>query len=63
MYFDRSLTKEGGGVKLVFILPLGVRMEYMIRIHFPVSNNVMKYETLLNRLRIALEIGIRHLKV
>jgi hypothetical protein len=30
MYFDRSLTKVGGGAGLIFISPLGVHMEYMI---------------------------------
>jgi ribonuclease HI len=63
MYFDRSLTKEGGGARLVFISPLGMRMEYMIRLHFSVSNNVVEYEALLNKLKITLEIGVRHLEV
>jgi hypothetical protein len=35
MYFDGSVMKEGAGVGLVFISPLGVRMEYMVRLHFP----------------------------
>ena len=35
MYFDGSLMKKGTGVGLVFVLPLGVRMRYMVRIHFP----------------------------
>jgi hypothetical protein len=30
MYFDGSVVKEGAGVGLVFISPLGVRMEYMV---------------------------------
>jgi hypothetical protein len=30
MYFDGSVMKEGAGVGLVFITPLGVRMEYMV---------------------------------
>jgi ribonuclease HI len=63
MYFIGSLTKEGRGVGLVFISPLGVRMEYMIRLHFPVSNNVVEYEALLNGLKITLKIGVWHLEV
>jgi hypothetical protein len=35
MYFDGSVMKEGAGVGLVFISPLGVRMEDMVRLHFP----------------------------
>jgi hypothetical protein len=30
MYFDSSVMKEGAGVGLVFISPLGVRMEYLV---------------------------------
>jgi hypothetical protein len=30
MYFDGSVMKEGAGVGLVFISPLGMRMEYMV---------------------------------
>jgi ribonuclease HI len=63
MYFDGSLKKVGGRAGIVFISPLGMRMDYMIRLHFPVSNNVAEYETLLNRLKITHEIGVRHLEI
>ena len=63
MYFDGSLMKKGVGAGLVFILPLKVRMRYMVRIHFPSSNNVDEYEALINGLRIAIELGIRWLDV
>ena len=55
MYFDGSLMKKGTGAGLVFISPLRVRMRYMVRIHFPSSNNVAEYEALINGLRIAIE--------
>ena len=45
------------------ISPLGVRMRYMVRIHFPAFNNVAEYEALINRLCIAVELGIRQLDV
>ena len=45
------------------ILPLGVRMRYMVRIHFLAFNNVAKYEALINGLRITVELGIRWLDV
>ena len=38
-------------------------MRYAIRIHFLVSNNVAKYEALVNGLRIAIELGILWLDV
>ena len=40
MYFDGSLMKKGASVGLVFVSPLGVCMRYMVRLHFPSSNNV-----------------------
>ena len=63
MYFDGSLMKKGVGAGLVFVLPLGVRMRYMVCIHFPSSNNVAEYEALINGLRIAIKLGIRRLDV
>ena len=50
MYFDGSLMKKGPGAGLVFISLLGVRMRYMVRLHFPSSNNVAVYEALINGL-------------
>jgi hypothetical protein len=63
MYFDASLMKSGAKAGLIFISPLGVRMRYMIRIHFLVSNNVVEYESLVNGLHIAIELGVRWLDV
>jgi ribonuclease HI len=59
MYFDGSLVKEGAGLGFVFVFALGVLMRYMVRVHFPTSNNVAEYEALINSLRIAIELGIR----
>jgi hypothetical protein len=50
MYFDRSLMKMGAGTGLLFISPLGIHMRYIIRLHFPSSNNVTEYEALVTGL-------------
>ena len=63
MYFDGSLMKKGTGAGLVFVSSLGVHMRYMVHFHFPSSNNVAKYEALINGLRIAIELGIQRLDV
>ena len=63
MYIDGSLMKKGAGAGLVFILPLGVHMRYMVHLHFLSSNNVAEYDTLINGLCIAIELGIRWLDV
>jgi ribonuclease HI len=58
MYFDGSLMKIGAGAGLLFISPLGKHVRYVIRLHFPASNNVAKYEALINGLRITVELGV-----
>jgi hypothetical protein len=63
MYFDGSLMKKGTDVGLIFISSLGVCMRYMVRLLFPASNNVAKYEALIHYLRIAVELGVRRLDV
>jgi ribonuclease HI len=59
MYFDGSLMKTGAGAGLLFVSPLGKHLRYVIRLHFPASNNVAKYKALVNGLRIAIELGVR----
>jgi ribonuclease HI len=61
MYFDGSLIKTGAGAGLLFISPLGKHVRYVLRLHFPVSNNMAEYEALVNGLRIAIELGVRRL--
>jgi ribonuclease HI len=56
-----SLMKTGAGAGLLFISPLGKHLRYVLRLHFPVSNNVAEYEALVNGLRIAIELGVRRL--
>jgi hypothetical protein len=63
IYFDGSVMKEGASVGLVFISPQGVRMEYMVRLHLPASNNAAEYEALINGLRIAVELRIKRLEI
>jgi ribonuclease HI len=35
-------------------------MRYIIRLHFPTSNNVVEYEALVMGLQIIVELGVRH---
>jgi ribonuclease HI len=51
--------KTGAGAGLLFISPVGKHLHYVLRLHFPASNNVAKYEALVNGLRIAIELGVR----
>jgi ribonuclease HI len=61
MFFDGSLMKTGAGTGLLFISPLEKHLRYVLRLHFPASNNVAEYEALVNGLRIAIELGVRRL--
>jgi ribonuclease HI len=61
MFFDGSLMKTGADAGLLFISPLGKHLRYVLRLHFPASNNVAEYEALVNGLRIAIELGVRRL--
>jgi ribonuclease HI len=61
MYFDGSLMKTGAGAGLLFISPLGEHVRYVLRLHFPASNNVAEYEAPVNGLHIAVELGVRRL--
>jgi ribonuclease HI len=61
MYFDGSLMKTGAGAGLLFISPLEKHVRYVIRLHFPASNNMAEYEALVNGLRIAVELGVQRL--
>jgi hypothetical protein len=60
MFFDGSM-KTGAGTGLLFISPLGKHLHYVLRLHFPASNNVAEYEALVNGLRIAIELRVRRL--
>jgi ribonuclease HI len=61
MFFDGSLMKTGAGAGLLFISPIRKHLRYVLRLHFPASNNVAEYEALVNGLRIAIELGVRSL--
>jgi ribonuclease HI len=63
MYFDGLVTKTGAGAGLLFVSPLGEHMRYVVRLHFPASNNMAEYEALLSGIRIAIELGIKRLDV
>jgi ribonuclease HI len=56
MYFDGSLTIDGAGAGILFISPTNEQLCYVLRIHFPVSNNAAEYEACFHGLRIAIDL-------
>jgi ribonuclease HI len=57
MYFDGTLNIDGAGVGVFFISPNKDELRYVLRIHFPASNNAAEYEACLHGRRIAVELG------
>ena len=63
MYFNSALNIIGAGASILFITSTKDKLRYVLRIHFPASNNAVEYEACLHGLRIAIEIGVKHLMV
>ena len=60
---DGSVMKTGTGAGILFVSPLREHVRYVVRLHFPASNNMAEYEALLSGLRIAIELGSKCLDV
>jgi ribonuclease HI len=63
MYFDGSLRIDGAGACVLFISPSKDELRYVLRLHFPASNNTAEYEACLHGMRIAVELGVKRLYV
>ena len=63
MYFDGALNINGAGAGILFITPTKDMLHYVLRIHFLASNNAAEYKACLHGIRIAIELGVKHLMV
>jgi ribonuclease HI len=63
MYFHGSLKIDGAGVSILFISPNKDELRYVLRLHFPASNNTAEYEACIHGMRIAVELGVKRLYV
>ena len=63
MRFDRSVTTTSNGLGIVLSCKEGDTMPLSFKLGFSYSNNVAKYEVYLTGLAIALNIGIKHMRV
>jgi ribonuclease HI len=61
--FDGSLQLQDARAWILVMSPKGERFKYALKMNFPISNNAVKYETMIHDLRIASTLGIRWLKV
>jgi hypothetical protein len=59
MYFDGSLNLEGASAGVLFILPQGDHLKYILQIHYKASNNGAEYEALIYGLHIVVSLRIK----
>jgi ribonuclease HI len=63
MYFDGSLNINGAGAGMLFISPNKDELRYVLRLHFPASNNTVEYEACLHDIWIVVVLGVKRLYV
>lgn len=61
MLFDGSKMLASTGAGVILVSPKGDKLNHVLRIHFPASNNEAEYEVLLYGLRVVISLGICHL--
>jgi ribonuclease HI len=61
MNFDGSKMLGGLGAGVILTSPKGDKLQYVLQMHFRMSNNVTEYEALVHGLKLAKEIGIRRI--
>src|SRR6266536_2018880 len=64
MYFDGAFSLQGAGAGVLLVAPSGEHLKYIVKMHFAheeATNNTSKYEGLLVRLRIPIELRIKKL--
>ncbi|KAK1620214.1 hypothetical protein QYE76_025731 [Lolium multiflorum] len=61
MHFDGSKQHQDSRARVTLKSPTGEELQYVLQIHFEATNNMAEYEALLHGMRIAKEIGIKHI--
>lgn len=62
LYVDGASNIKGSRVGMVLASPNGIITEQALHFSFKTLNNKIEYEALLVELRLARELGVRHLK-
>ena len=57
IHTDRSSNRQAGRACIVLLSPEGDKIECMVHLDFPTTNNEAKYETLVARLDLAKVVG------
>jgi hypothetical protein len=59
LFFDGSSWKEGAGVGVLLLTPIGEQFKSMVQLNFKATNNMTEYEALIFGLSTALSLGVR----
>jgi ribonuclease HI len=63
MYFDGSGTLKRAQAGVVLIPHKGDILKHAIQLDFLATNNIVEYEGLVSRLRLAKDLNIQHLHI
>ena len=63
VFVDGALSVMGAGVGIVIITSEGIRLEHSFRLGFKASNNEVKYEALIARLKTTFDLGACDMEV
>ncbi|KAL0373706.1 UNVERIFIED_CONTAM: Ribonuclease HI [Sesamum radiatum] len=61
LHVDGSSTAQGSGAGIIITTPQGEDIEFAMKFDFKASNNEAEYEALVIGMRMAHEMGVRHL--
>ncbi|GKD86964.1 reverse transcriptase domain-containing protein [Tanacetum coccineum] len=63
LYTDDASNNEGSGAGLILTDPYGKEVTYALRFEFPTSNNKAKYKALIDGLKLAIRLDVKHLQI
>lgn len=63
MGFDGAVNQLDCGIGTFLIFPIGALILIAVRLHFPCTNNIAKYEACIIDLKTTIDLGIDELEV
>ena len=63
LYIEGASKSQGSGAGIIMIGPNKIRIRYTMKLKYNATYNVVEYEALLTRLKLAIEVRAEHLKV
>lgn len=63
MCFDRTVNQKGNSVRAALISRTGALIPIVVRLCYPCTNNIAKYEACIIGLKVVIDLGITELEV